>query len=227
MIAKGRGRASPARSAATTRGVILPFAVRTRTATPTSMSPRDGCSSLAGACRARRLENERLHPRRVREDVQFAAPTVALHTVLGWWLPPKFQSDSLIDARRPGDRRDAAPLARVDEVSMETLNDGWTAFYDSSQLLDRRRDDARPRVRHEEFVQLEPLLWAGQRLRGQFRLPQRAVRRNVRSRSHRCERWRARRAEASRQNILVLVRATLARVRAGGAADAARRGRRR
>ena len=140
MIAKGtRSRVAGPLGRHHARGVILPFAVSDADGyADFHVSPRDGCSSLKpqhmptrggwktsgfirGAC-AKTYEVRRV-------------PTVALRTVLGSWLPPEIPIRLLkIDAqgvdldllRDAG----AAQLARVDEVSMETLNDGCDGIYD-------------------------------------------------------------------------------------------------
>ena len=121
------------------RGIILPFAVAEREGVlPFHVSPRDGCSSLREVHVPRHggwkgngfIRNACAKTVQVRH-----VPAVTLRTVLGEWLAGWRVERLKIDAQGADlavlDAAGEAQLARVGEVSMETLSDTCDALYAS------------------------------------------------------------------------------------------------
>ena len=118
------------------RGVVLPFAVSDHEGLADfHVAPRDGCSSLRSmhAPRFGSWNTSWTRTQCARSIENRRVPTVTLRTVLGRWLPGWRVKRLKIDAQG----EDLAVLTgagrelhRVDEVSMETLNDDCDGMYD-------------------------------------------------------------------------------------------------
>ena len=118
------------------RGVVLPFAVSDHEGLADfHVAPRDGCSSLRSmhAPRYGSWNTSWTRTQCARSVEIRRVPTVTLRTVLGQWLPGWRVKRLKIDAQGAdlavltGAGRE---LHRVDEVSMETLNDDCDGLYD-------------------------------------------------------------------------------------------------
>ena len=118
------------------RGVVLPFAVSDREGLADFyVAPRDGCSSLRAmhAPRHGSWNISWFRTQCARSVEVRRVPTVSLRTVLGQWLPGWRVKRMKVDVQGA----DLAVLSaagselqRVDEVSMEVLNDACDGMYD-------------------------------------------------------------------------------------------------
>lgn len=121
------------------RGVILPFAVSDRQGVvPFYVSPRDGCSSLRKMHRPDHggWKNNGFVRNACAKTVQIRqVPAITLRTVLGEWLPGWRVARLKIDAQGSDlsvlEAAGTTLLRRVDEISMETLNDACDGIYEN------------------------------------------------------------------------------------------------
>lgn len=121
------------------RGIMLPFAVSDHAGVvPFYVSPRDGCSSLRRVHKPQRggWQNNGFVRNACAKTVETRqVPAITLRTVLGEWLRDWRVARLKIDAQG----MDLSVLAatgtelmrRVDEVSLETLNDDCDGIYEA------------------------------------------------------------------------------------------------